>query len=182
MTKSDAANAKELIDQKITWGTYTDEVIAAVQEGDDELAQEVMLEEVIPRGNQLIQGFNQLSQETDEEIQRDSAVIEKAGEEMMTNLTVLSIVTPILAVIVALSIARKISNPIQKIKNRMEIIAAGDLSSEPLEVKGEDEIAHLMTAANEMSFKTAAVLKEASTIAQTNGLPEMLPYKIQELL
>lgn len=169
LAKSDAPNAKELIDQKIAWGTYTDEVIAAVQEGDDEIAQAVMLDEVIPRGNQLIQGFNLLSQETNEEIQRDSAVVEKASEEMMTNLTVLSVVTPILALIVALSIARKISNPIKKIKERMEIIAAGDLSSEPLVITGEGEISDLMTAANEMSFRTAEVLKEASTIAQTTS-------------
>lgn len=169
LAKSDAANAKELIDQKIAWGTYTDEVIAAVQEGDDELAQEVMLGEVIPRGNQLVQEFNLLSEARKEQIQKDANNVNEAGKSMMINLAVLSILTPVLGMIIALSIARKISNPIQKIKDRMEIIAAGDLSSEPLEVKGEDEIAHLMTAANEMSYRTAEVLKEASTIAQTTS-------------
>lgn len=169
ISKSDAANAKELIDQKIAWGTYTDKVIAAVQEGDSEIAEELMMTVVIPRGNQLVQEFNQLSELRKEEIQKDADNVNEAGKSMMINLAVVSILTPVLGMIIALSIARKISNPIQKIKDRMEIIAAGDLSSEPLEVKGEDEIAHLMTAANEMSYRTAEVLKEASTIAQTTS-------------
>lgn len=169
ISKSDAENAKELIDQKIAWGTYTDEVITAVQAGDDELAEELMMNEVIPRGNQLVQDFNQLSELRKEKIQKDADNVNESAEWMMINLAVVSILTPVLALGIALRIARKISTPIKKIKERMEIIAAGDLSSEPLEVTGEDEIAHLMTAANEMSYKTAEVLKEASTIAQTTS-------------
>lgn len=169
ISKSDAENAKELIDQKIAWGTYTDEVITAVQAGDDELAEELMMNEVIPRGNQLVQDFNQLSELRKEKIQKDADNVNESAEWMMINLAVVSILTPVLALGIALRIARKISTPIKKIKERMEIIAAGDLSSEPLEVTGEDEIAHLMTAANEMSYRTAEVLKEASTIAQTTS-------------
>ncbi|SFP96113.1 methyl-accepting chemotaxis protein [Desemzia incerta] len=169
LSSSNSSEAQNLVDQKIEWGTFTDEVIAAMEEDDTALAGMTMLNEVIPRGDELIQSFNELSTNREEEIQKTAQEVKEAGAGMAMNLIIVAGLTIVLGIGIALFVSNSISKPIKQLKERMQIMAAGDLSTEPLEATSQDEIGELMTAANEMSYRTAEVLKEASTIAQTTS-------------
>src|SRR5690606_17979454 len=169
LSSSNSSEAQNLVDKKIEWGTFTDEVIAAMEEDDTALAEITMLNEVIPRGDELIQSFNELSTNREEEIQKTAQEVKEAGAGMAMNLIIVAGLTIVLGIGIALFVSSSISKPIKQLKERMQIMAAGDLSAEPLEATSQDEIGELMLAANEMSSTTAQVLKEASAIAQTTS-------------
>lgn len=169
LTKSSSPEAEELVDQKTKWGAFTDEVISAMEREDTAYAEMTMLTEVIPRGDALIQSFNELSAHREEEIQEIAQEVNQSGTMMATNLVIISILTVIIGIAFALIVSNNLTKPIKQLKERMQIMAAGDLSSEPLVVTSQDEIGELMTAANEMSSQTAEVLKEASAISATTS-------------
>lgn len=169
LTKSNSPEAEALVAQKIEWGNYTNEVIAAMEQNNTAYAEMTMLNEVIPRGDELIQAFNQLSAQREEEIQQVAQEVDQSGTWMATNLVIVSVLTVIIGIAIALIVSNNMTKPIKELKERMQIMAAGDLSSEPLVVVYRDEIGELMAAANEMSNQTAEVLKEASAISATTS-------------
>lgn len=166
---SDSPEAQNLVNQKIEWGIATDEVIAAMGEGNDSLAQITMLNKVIPMGDNLVRAFNEMSNNRETEISEVAQTVMASGHSMVLNLIVVSLLTVVLGIGIALFVSQRITTPIKRLKERMLIMAEGDLSSEPLEVTAQDEIGELMVAANKMSTHTAEVLREASIISETTS-------------
>lgn len=59
-----------------------------------------------------------------------------------------------------------ISNPIKKVSERMDSLAEGDLSQEPLQVKSKDETGRLANAMNEMQLKLKNMIENISKNSQ----------------
>lgn len=169
LSHSNSSDAQDIIDRKIEWGVATDKVVEAMEGDNFSFADMTMLNEVIPLGEELIVDFNELATNREAEIVEVAESVEHSGKSMVLNLTVVAGLTVILGVGVALSVSNSMSKPIKQLKERMQIMAAGDLSSEPLVINSKDEIGELMAAANEMSTQTAKVLKEASAISETTS-------------
>ncbi|HLR67827.1 MAG TPA: methyl-accepting chemotaxis protein [Virgibacillus sp.] len=80
----------------------------------------------------------------------------------------------IIAFIVSYIVAKRITNPIQLVMERMKLIAAGDLTEEPFETNQNDEIGQLMRATNDMSQNMHDLIKQitqvSSTVSDHSGL------------
>ena len=126
LTKTNSSGADDLIAQKIEWGNYTNEVIEAMEQNNTAYAEMTMLNEVIPRGDELIQAFNQLSAQREEDIQQVAQEVNQSGTWMATNLVIVSILTVIIGIAIALIVSNNMTKPIKQLKERMQIMAAGD--------------------------------------------------------
>ena len=169
LSHSNSPDAQAIIDRKIEWGMATDTVIEAMEGNNFAFADMTMLNDVIPLGEALIVDFNELATNREAEMQQIAQEVDDAGRMMVINLIVVAVLTIILGIGIALFASNQISKPIKQLKERMQIMAGGDLSSEPLVVTSQDEIGELMAAANEMSTQTAEVLRDASAISATTS-------------
>ncbi|WP_332645601.1 methyl-accepting chemotaxis protein [Lysinibacillus sp. 54212] len=80
--------------------------------------------------------------------------------------SIVGIAIVVLAIIIAIASARSISNPIRIVTNRMQQIAAGDLSGKAIESSAKDETGQLTAATNEMVEQMNDLLKHIQAIAE----------------
>jgi len=147
-------------------GSYSNpklsEAIDLTREWEEEVTVNVLEENAA--GNDLVaeSNLNNLNNQAVEildlyeEVLNDlETQVEINGQEVDTSqslVTIVTIVLSILAIIISVVIAwlttQSITNPIAKMKNRLEKFAEEDFSSEPLEVETEDEIGDLAVSLN----------------------------------
>ena len=72
----------------------------------------------------------------------------------------------IAAVVVAWITSKSITNPINLVMTRMNLVAEGDLTNEPLTVKTNDETAQLVAATNKMTENTRNLLNQITDVSQ----------------
>lgn len=90
---------------------------------------------------------------------------EKARTILVPILITLSSVV-LIAIIISLLTTRRITKAIQMVMRRMQGIASGDLSHEPLIAKSEDEIGQLIHATNDMHEKMREVLQDMNRVSE----------------
>ncbi|RDW16986.1 methyl-accepting chemotaxis protein [Oceanobacillus arenosus] len=163
---NDSEATKALIDKKITWGTLTDEVIAAYEGGNEAEAHQIMSTEVMPLSEEIMNDFKEASNKRKE-------LIIAGGQEIIDNGTTTFYITLIvsgliliLGIFIAVFTSMKITKPIKLLMNRMNSVAQGDLSGEMLEVESADEVGQLTVATNEMVLKNRNLLSKISTVSE----------------
>ncbi|GAB3068763.1 methyl-accepting chemotaxis protein [Virgibacillus ainsalahensis] len=164
---SGSEQAQQLIDRKIEWGTLTDEVFAAYDSGNEEEAIELMETEVQPIANELIDGFQEMAMNREAEIEEMGQEVISIGETFLIVGTIITILVVILGVTAAIFTSRSIRIPILSVMKRMKLIAAGDLTQEPLTVKSQDEIGELVTAMNEMNVSMRDIMNKINEVSET---------------
>ncbi|MBV1787659.1 methyl-accepting chemotaxis protein [Marinobacterium sp. D7] len=75
------------------------------------------------------------------------------------------VVILIAALLIALAVKQMIARPLEQTVHSLDRIAQGDYS-QPLEVKGDDELAQLQGAVNKMQHNVSEVLREISSMAR----------------
>lgn len=90
----------------------------------------------------------------------------------MTKAILIPIIITLVAVIfiamfVSIFITRKITNPINVVMERMNLIASGDLTKEPLEIRVNDETGQLMVSTNEMNEAMRSLLYDITEMTGT---------------
>lgn len=171
-----------LIQKTVDWRTYVaSDVFEEYEKGNIELARENLAKkDTVVR--ELLAGYDQLAKESrDSIIAAEAAVIEN-GERTLF----ISTIVPILVIVVSLAAAFITSNiitrPIIKVMDRMKLIASGDLSNEPLEVKSQDEVGQLVDATNEMNNSIRELLTEINVVSGSiTGQSEELTQSADEV-
>ena len=156
-----------LIEKKIEWGTLTDAIFQAVENGNVEEANEIMETSVQPLGNELIAGFIDLADEAEIRIQEVGNTIQDNGALIMVNGIIISALVIILGVIVAMVTASSIVKPIRTVMERMQSIANGNLNEEPLSVRSRDEVGQLVSAMNHMSNSMRVIMAKINDVSIT---------------
>ncbi len=164
---SDSEKMQELLDMKIEWGTLTDEVMELYEKGNTAQALRIMENEVMPLGNQLIEGFELLAAEREAEVREIGDRMISTSEMLLTIAAIVSGLMILLAVFVAIITARTISNPVQAVVERMKLITGGDLSQEALKTNSRDEIGQLIVAANDMNKEVRNLLNQINEVSDT---------------
>lgn len=164
---SDSDQTKELIDKKFQWGTLTDKVFQAYDQGDKETAQRIMETEIAPLENEIIAGFTEASTHR-------KTIINEMGQEVIENghlmrlLTIILSITSIaLGIIIAIISASMISKRIKRVMIRMESIAEGDLSQEALQSNDRDELGQLVRMTNKMNDSIRDLLHDINRVSNT---------------
>lgn len=101
------------------------------------------------------------------------ADIREAGETILSKTSgtliatgIVSVVVLLLCVGIAQLTARPIARGVGNVTNRMQVLASGDLSQEPLEAKSEDEIGKLIGAMNTMAENNRMLLQEIHAVSE----------------
>ncbi|MDQ0229019.1 methyl-accepting chemotaxis protein [Metabacillus malikii] len=164
---SNTDKTKGLIEKKILWGETINRVLAAYDAGDKEAAMHILDTEVIPLEQDIMEGFKELATTRESIISEIGKEIQSYGESTLIVGIIVSVIVIIVGLFVALKTASHLSKPITALKNRMKLIADGDLSQEALEINSNDEIGQLVLATNEMTEKTRSVLYKINNVSDT---------------
>lgn len=107
---------------------------------------------------------------------------EKQARGVFVPIVIAFVIVLILAIIVSVVTARKITKPIRNIMNRMKDIANGDLSQQSLEIRSNDEIGQLVSATNEMNDNMRDLLSQINKVSETvNSQSEELTQSANEV-
>lgn len=119
-----------------------------------------------PLFNDAMASFDEMKVAHNDEIN----IIVEQNEKVYSNIILISIILIIVATIVAISIALVFSRSIVKrlslVANRAKTIAGGDLSMQPIEPSGKDEISAVAINLNQMQDALTHIVSEASDSSQ----------------
>lgn len=161
--------------------TETDELIEDTMEWEDFLIEGVFKE--YNKGNEddafdnmmmsednidtLITRYEELASNRENHIIELEKNILADGEKTITVVATISIIVILISMAIAIITSRSISRPIIMLMNRMNVIAKGDLSSEPLETKLDDEVGQLVTSTNQMNATIRKLLHQINEVSET---------------
>ena len=147
------------------WTTYVkNEVFAVYNAGNKEQALENM-RKVDKEITEIRTKFEELAHNRYQIIEEKGESIIKSGETSILISIIVSLIVIVLSIAIALLTARSIANPVQRITERMVLIADGDVSQADLEVTSRDEVGKLTIAINSMSEKLREMLKTIQNVS-----------------
>lgn len=158
----------ELIDKSDAWQDIVrQEVFNAYEQGDTEKALTIMQEQAEPLAQEIMASFNEGSVMRENDITNRGESIIVNNEKTLYTVSIITVTALIGGIIIALIATTVVSRPITKVRDRMSLIANGDLSNEPLELKTQDETGQLVEATNKMADNMRLLLKEISSVSES---------------
>lgn len=148
---SDAPELQELLKKKDEWDQLADQVLMEMNRGNMDAATALMTEQVQPLGTELMEGFTNLAEERESEIEQIAGNIAQAGKKVITFSMTITVLILIAGLIVAFIAGRNLSKPIRLVMERLKAISEGDLSQEPLTTRLKDETGQLIEITNTMN-------------------------------
>ncbi|MFO1445396.1 methyl-accepting chemotaxis protein [Bacillus sp. Bva_UNVM-123] len=166
----------------IDWEEFViTKVFAEYDKGNDVLARQnlaVKNQEV----RDIMTGYEKRATESREKINDIGQNIMNSGQATLYVAIGLIAVVIIISIIVAIITANIITNPLNRVKERMNLIASGDFSGERLHTLLHDEIGQLIVSTNEMSSNVRNVLSEINMVSEViNGQSEELSQSANEV-
>ncbi|GAB6256698.1 MULTISPECIES: methyl-accepting chemotaxis protein [Peribacillus] len=165
---SDSVEAKELIEKSVDWRTMiVDRVFPQYENGNEERAKEILENEVAPISNEVMEGFKELVSEREELIVASGETVITSGKSVKTTSIIISIAAVLIGLVLAVVTANLITTPLLKIRDRMKMVAAGELNHEPLEQKSNDEMGELTVSANQMQKDLRDTIEKMLIVSQS---------------
>lgn len=156
---TDSDQAKQLIDKSVEWRSIIqDELLTAIQNGNKDEALNILKNTVTPLGREIDSGFKELAENREVGIKDLGDKLINSGSTIVLVITILSFLAIGIGIILSFYMARSISKPILQVVDRMELIAAGDLSVEPLNSKTKDEVGKLINSVNTVVLNLRSLL------------------------
>ncbi|GIP65163.1 putative sensory transducer protein YvaQ [Virgibacillus pantothenticus] len=165
LAHDNSEKVQSLMEKKKEWGKLTDKFFHEMEKGNSDKAKVIMANEIRPIGNQLIDGFKELAQTSENKITEKGKNVIQIGEFTLWMGLIVTVVVVVLGMVTAYITANTIAKPLQRLKDRMKKIADGELSSEAIQAKGKDEVAELMMATNEMNDQLKELLMSIKSVA-----------------
>jgi len=164
---------QEVIDRSVDWQEMVITDVFDRYDGGDEVgAASYLRSSVEPYSNDLIKEFAKLSDIRMDSINAQAQSVTDLGKHSLTLTFIISVLVIILGITIALLTSNSITKPIKKVMERMQTIAYGDLTSEPLAITMKDETGQLAMAINQMQVMEKEVMegiKRASEMLTDNS-------------
>lgn len=165
---SDSDKAKELIEKSVDWRTMiVERVFIQYEKGNEERAKEILKNEVAPISNEVMEGFKELASKREELIVASGETVIESGKSVKTTSIIMSIAAVLIGLVLALVTSNLISTPLLKIRDRMKMVAEGELNHEPLEQKSYDELGELTVSANLMQKNLRDTIEKMLVVSQS---------------
>ncbi|MGE7765025.1 methyl-accepting chemotaxis protein [Peribacillus sp. NPDC096540] len=181
---NDSDKMKELIQKSVDWRTtIIDRVFAQYDQGNEERAIEILKNEVAPISNELMDGFRELASEREKSIVASGEIVIASGESVKTTSIIISIAAVIIGLLLAFVTANIITKPLLKIRDRMKVVANGELNHEPLKHNSNDEIGELTMSSNQMQKNLRDTLEKMLDVSESvSNQSEDLTQSANEVL
>lgn len=168
LEKSDSVEVENLINQSVEWrGIVIDDVFNEYDKGNEELALQNLYNEVQPLAREIMAGFEKMADDRKNQVVDAGQEVISSGETALSVSVIVSIVVVISGIIVALLISKIITTPLISVTKRMNVIADGDISQEPLTIDSQDETGQLATAMNHMQGNLVKAMTHISQSSET---------------
>lgn len=165
---SDSEKIEQLVNTSVEWREIIiNDVFTEFEKGNKELALRNFEDKASPLAKEIMLGFKEMSEERVSIVEKSGQDVIESGETTLLLVLILVIAAIVLSILIALLMAKLISTPIVSVMKQMKLIAAGDLSHEPLETKLRDEIGQLVDSTNEASKNTVELLNEIKIVTET---------------
>lgn len=171
-----------LIKQTVQWREYiSDKVFNEYDKGNKEAALE-NLSKVDAQAREILAGYEKLATDREAIINEREKRIILGGETTLRIVTIVTVLVIVISMAVALITSNMISRPLKTVMERMNAIADGDLSGEPLKTSSRDEIGQLVVATNEMTANTSGLIHQINVISESvSGHSEELTQTTNEV-
>lgn len=125
------------------------------------------LESLSIESTELIAEYHKIADRREKQTASRGEEIIHSGIITLRWVFAVSILTLVISGVSSALTTRVITRPLIQIKNRMKLMADGDLSQEPLEILSEDEAGQLAVAMNEMSDNTRNMLNRINDVSSS---------------
>ncbi|WP_310551612.1 methyl-accepting chemotaxis protein [Paenibacillus glufosinatiresistens] len=159
--------AKQLVEKNAAWEKVLDSVFQAFDAGNEAEAEELLKTQSKPLEIEILKGYTDMASLAESSISDQVEYIQHYGDSSLKVDIGVSVFVIAVGIWVALLMARKISRPVIALKDRVEMMAAGDFSQPALPVATADEIGQLVTALNGMNEGTNGLLNRIHTVSDT---------------
>ncbi|AIF44196.1 methyl-accepting chemotaxis protein [Virgibacillus sp. SK37] len=164
---NDKKAAQQILDKKMEWGTLTDKVIAAYEDGNEQRALDLMASMVRPLEDEITGDLTALSEKRESNARAANNHVINYGKLNLIGTTIITVVALVFGVLAALLTANSIKKPIVAVKERMNRIAEGNLTDPAMEAKTRDEVGDLILATNQMSANTKELLAQINIVSDS---------------
>ncbi|MGE7182403.1 methyl-accepting chemotaxis protein [Peribacillus sp. NPDC006672] len=165
---SDSEKAKELIEKSVDWRTIIlERVFTQYDQGNEERAIEILKDEVAPISTELMDGYRELASEREKTIVASGETVIASGESVKSTSIIISIAAVLIGLVLALVTANLITTPLLKVRDRMKMVADGELNHEPLEQKSNDEMGELTVSANQMQKNLRDTIEKMLVVSES---------------
>lgn len=156
----------EFVERTVAWADLIqNEVFALYDQGEEEAASALLSQEGRTEAEAVMSHYESLAENRQAEITSEVEGMSDLSSVLLTLAIIISLIVLIASIAIALYTANIIVKPVQAATERAKQMAAGDLSSEPLETKSKDEIGALITAINQMTEENKSTLSGISEIS-----------------
>jgi len=157
---------ESLVAEKAEWESMINNSFAEYEQGNQDEALKI-LAEAKSLSDEILNGFNEIAEHRGEIMNERGQAIISGGNTRMIIAVVVPIFILMLGIVIALITSNIITKPVVMVMERMNLVADGDLSHEPMVVKSNDEIAQLVASTNTMSKNTRDLLNKINTVSET---------------
>ena len=178
----DSKEFEQLIEQTVAWRMMIDtEVFQEYDKGNEEAAMR-NLNASAGTIREIMAGYEKMAKDSQTTINEIESEIVANGEATLRIVTIVTVLVILLSTAAALLTANSISKPVRIVMDRMNRMADGDLSGEPLESRSKDEVGQLVTAVNEMGDNTRRLVNEINVVSgSVTGQSEELTQSATEV-
>ncbi len=122
-----------------------------------------------PRASAIMNILKEMRASQDNLAEMDQMSLESETASMETMMALGTLIALGLGVFISIYISRMISVPLKQVVGRAKAIASGDLTGSALKLKGNDELAELTGAINDMSRNLKDIVQQIAGSAQHIG-------------
>lgn len=157
----------ELISLKKDWSEMSELMFEYYDSGNVDQANDIMVNGITPISQKIVMDLQERALKQESTMKEMGADTVKAGSSTFTTSVILTIVMIIVGVVIAILTSRSITRPIKLVMERMQAIASGDISMEPLQVKTKDETGQLIVSTNAMASNMQQMLRKIGEVSVT---------------
>ncbi|MER1985161.1 MAG: methyl-accepting chemotaxis protein [Solibacillus sp.] len=150
------------------WSAFEPRVRANIERinNEDWAGAKTGLQEIKPYFEDVQAAFNNVLNAQSTDVARISQNTETVYKNMMTVSFILIATATMLALVLALLFSKQLVNRLNQLLKKVQHIADGNLTTAPLELKGQDEIVLVAQGVNGMQQSLTTLVKEASTSSE----------------
>lgn len=164
LTFKDTDEARESIEILKEWEDLLTEAVELSENGDKEGAL-ALVRLANANTSDVTTAFDGFADRSEEAIKQGSNELLDVKGQVILWVIILGVTVIVLGMGIGIVTSRSITRPINALRDRMDDLAQGDLSAEPLHVRTQDEIGQLMHATNIMSQNNRELLDDIRNVS-----------------
>jgi len=158
---------EELFQLEKQWLDHANQAFLLHDEGKKDEAVDFLAGEPTELARDIMEHLESFSKTSNENIITDGQANMKQGQNSFIYMTITFIVTLIVGFLIASYVSRLIANPVQKVMERLKLIADGDLTENDLAITTRDETGQLTETTNVMNSQLRNLMQEVNQVSET---------------